>query len=144
MDDQALRTLVRSLVEKELTPAAPSPAAPPVRAPAPRAPLSRPPKPANPADAALAKRVAFWLQSRVPLPPSLGSWRRSGDRAFYLSRTPARLGVGRAGTRYRTETVLAFLRDHAAARDAVASIVDPKVVQQLGIVPIDSAAKDKR
>ena len=33
--------------------------------------------------------------------------------------TPARLGVGRAGTRPPTAAWLAFQRDHAAARDAV-------------------------
>lgn len=33
--------------------------------------------------------------------------------------TPARLAVGRAGTRPRTATWLAFQHDHAAARDAV-------------------------
>lgn len=36
-------------------------------------------------------------------------------------RTPARIGVSRAGARPKTETWLAFRRDHALARDAVLS-----------------------
>ena len=37
--------------------------------------------------------------------------------------TPARLGLWRAGNRYKTETVLRFRADHAAAQDAVFSYV---------------------
>ena len=36
-------------------------------------------------------------------------------------RTPARLGSGRAGPRYKTLTMLRFRADHAAAQDAVFS-----------------------
>jgi ethanolamine ammonia-lyase small subunit len=51
--------------------------------------------------------------------------------------------VGRAGTRYRTDTVLSFLTDHAAARDAVASAVDPDLAKRLGMVMLQSAAADR-
>jgi ethanolamine ammonia-lyase small subunit len=40
------------------------------------------------------------------------------------ARTPARILVGRAGCSYRTETLLALRRDHAAARDAVQAEID--------------------
>ncbi len=60
--------------------------------------------------------------------------------------TPARLDVGRAGTRPRTPTWLAFQRDHAAARDAVwsgwsAAFVDR--LTALGFIVVDSAAADR-
>src|SRR6266545_3775049 len=44
-----------------------------------------------------------------------------------LEATPARIAVGRTGvgTRYRTNTLLRFRADHAAAKDAVMSEVDP-------------------
>lgn len=144
MDDKALRNLVRDLVEREMGKGAGEPAGPPA-APR-RVPLvSRTvPKKPDPEDVALAKRVAEWMGGRPPLPPALGTWRPAGDRAFYLGRTPARLGVGRAGTRVRTETLLAFWADHAAARDAVWSDVDEEVVARLGMVPLRSAARDKR
>ena len=35
------------------------------------------------------------------------------------AKTPARLGSGRAGHRYKTLTMLRFRADHAAAQDAV-------------------------
>lgn len=38
-------------------------------------------------------------------------------------RTPARIGVGRCGSRYLTKTVLRFRADHAAAQDSVFSTV---------------------
>ena len=38
-------------------------------------------------------------------------------------KTPARLGSGRAGARYKTLTMLRFRADHAAAQDAVFSQV---------------------
>ncbi len=57
------------------------------------------------------------------------------DREAFLSmkaHTPARLGVGRAGARYRTQTMLRFAADHAAAQDAVFSDVPDALLAQLG------------
>lgn len=57
------------------------------------------------------------------------------DQAAFLAmkeRTPARIGVGRAGARYRTETMLRFQADHAAAQDAVFSDVPEEFLQQMG------------
>ena len=44
-------------------------------------------------------------------------------------RTPARLGSGKAGPRYKTLTMLRFRADHAAAQDAVFSRC-PKILPQ--------------
>jgi ethanolamine ammonia-lyase small subunit len=60
-----------------------------------------------------------------------------------LQSTPARIGVGRAGTRYRTNTLLRFRADHAAAKDAVLSEVDAKLVEKLGLVELTTKAPDK-
>ncbi len=61
-----------------------------------------------------------------------------------LRSTPARIGVGRAGTRYKTNTLLRFRADHAAAKDAVMSEVDDKLVARLGLVELTTRAPDKR
>ena len=37
----------------------------------------------------------------------------------YKKKTPARIGISRAGTRYTTNTMLRFRADHASAVDAV-------------------------
>src|SRR5262245_61575576 len=61
--------------------------------------------------------------------------------------TPARLGVGRAGSRPRTATLLGFRRDHAAARDAVWSEWSNEFLahlQQLGFLSVGSAAADRQ
>jgi ethanolamine ammonia-lyase small subunit len=103
----------------------------------------RAPEPRTPADAGLAKRVARWLGAAMPLPPAAGSWTADTSRDCYLAATPARLGVGRAGVRLRTDTALGFQADHAAARDAVASELAFSVLTELGFVPVRSAASDK-
>ena len=64
--------------------------------------------------------------------------------AAMLASTPARVGVGRAGTRYKTNTLLRFRADHAAAKDAVVSEVDEKLVARLGLVELTTRAPDKR
>lgn len=118
-------------------------------APVPARPAEAPAGPplgqvADPEALRLARKVAAWSGVAPALPPKLGGWKATLDRAGYLARTPARLGVGRAGQRCRTGTVLDFQADHAAARDAVASRVDPEVVKALGLVVLRSAAKDRR
>src|ERR1700690_97695 len=50
-----------------------------------------------------------------------------------LAATPARVAVGRAGTRYRTNTMLRFRADHAAAKDAVLSEVEPELLRKLDL-----------
>jgi ethanolamine ammonia-lyase small subunit len=60
--------------------------------------------------------------------------------------TPARLDVGRAGSRPRTETLLTFQRDHAAARDAVWHAWSEDFVAWLraqGFVVVASEAVDR-
>lgn len=60
--------------------------------------------------------------------------------------TPARLAVGRAGTRPRTPTLLAFQHDHAAARDAVWHAWSDGFLSWLrarGFVVVASAAADR-
>ncbi|RYL88130.1 ethanolamine ammonia-lyase subunit EutC [Sporolactobacillus sp. THM19-2] len=57
--------------------------------------------------------------------------------------TNARICVGRAGTRYRTETLLKFLVDHAAANDSVWSNVDENIIDRLGFLKVKTLVKDK-
>ena len=59
------------------------------------------------------------------------------------SKTPARIGVGRAGARYKTITQLRMRADHAAAQDSVFSLVDEAFVQKMGFVPVQTLCQDK-
>lgn len=58
-------------------------------------------------------------------------------------KTPARLGVGRAGARYRTETMLRMRADHAAAQDSVFSHVSDEFVQRNGFTAVQTLCRDK-
>ena len=59
------------------------------------------------------------------------------------ARTPARLGMGKAGPRYKTLTQLRFRADHAAAQDAVFSEVPQDFAGKHGLVPVQTRCKDK-
>ena len=59
------------------------------------------------------------------------------------ARTPARLGSGRAGPRYKTLTMLRFRADHAAAQDAVFSQVAEDYAQKNDLTPVQTRCKDK-
>ena len=59
------------------------------------------------------------------------------------AKTPARLGMGRAGARYKTETMLRMRCDHAAAQDSVFSHVSEDFVKGQGYVPLQTLCKDK-
>ena len=58
-------------------------------------------------------------------------------------RTPARLGCGKAGARYKTLTMLRFRADHAAAQDAVFSQVAEDFAEKNGLVPVKTKCEDK-
>lgn len=51
-------------------------------------------------------------------------------------RTSARLGIGRAGTRFKTDVLLRFRADHAAAQDAVFNDVSENLLNELGLFEI--------
>ena len=58
-------------------------------------------------------------------------------------RTPARLGSGRAGPRYKTLTQLRFRADHAAAQDAVFSQVAEDFAEKNGLFPLQTRCESK-
>ncbi len=92
-----------------------------------------------------------------PAVPEAGDLTRVDLRKLYLvdnpvnpdaylalkARTPARIGLGRAGARYRTETMLRFRADHAAAQDSVFSDIPDTFAAQNGLVPVQTKCKDK-
>ena len=59
------------------------------------------------------------------------------------SRTPARLGCGRCGARYKTLTALRFRADHAAAQDAVFSQVAEDFAEKNGLIPLQTKCQSK-
>ncbi len=69
---------------------------------------------------------------------------RKGEEFRRLKqRTPARLGSGRAGPRYKTLTMLRFRADHAAAQDAVFSQVPEDYPQKNNLVAVQTKCQSK-
>ena len=58
-------------------------------------------------------------------------------------RTPARIGVGRAGPRLKTQTLLTLRADHAAARDAVLMDVPEEFLEKLGLFSVQTRCTSK-
>lgn len=58
-------------------------------------------------------------------------------------KTPARLGSGRAGARYKTLTMLRFRADHAAAQDSVFSLVREGYAEENGLTFVKTTCRDK-
>lgn len=59
------------------------------------------------------------------------------------AKTPARLGSGKAGPRYKTLTMLRFRADHAAAQDAVFSQVPEDFGEKNGMVSLQTRCSSK-
>ncbi len=59
------------------------------------------------------------------------------------ARTPARIGLGRAGARYKTDTMLRFRADHAAAQDSVFSLVAEDYPAKHGYFPVQTLCETK-
>lgn len=68
------------------------------------------------------------------------------DQAAFMAmkeRTPARIGVGHAGARYRTETMLRFQADHASAQAAVFSDVPQELIDSLRLPAYQTACESR-
>ena len=141
MDKTQLRALVASMLE-ELTQAPAS--APDVPAPEPRVKASdyKPAQPAAPEPEGAGEvdditQINLRKQYLVEHPH---------DAKGFLAlkaKTPARLGVGRAGTRYKTVTMLRFRADHAAAQDSVFSDVPKSFWEENQLVFTQTLCKSK-
>jgi ethanolamine ammonia-lyase small subunit len=61
----------------------------------------------------------------------------------WVKKTPARVGVGRAGLRPKTETWLRFRLDHGAAVDAVYGSVPPDLLESLKLFSVNTMVDHK-
>lgn len=76
-------------------------------------------------------------QYLVPHPVNKESYMKLKEK------TPARLGLWRAGARYLTEPMLRFRLDHAAAQDAVFNDVSEEFISEMSFVPCKTICEDK-
>ncbi|WP_312108394.1 ethanolamine ammonia-lyase subunit EutC [Brevibacillus reuszeri] len=59
-----------------------------------------------------------------------------------MKRTPARIGIGRAGTRMKTGSYLQFRIDQAAAQDAVMKTISPTLLETLQLPALHTKSAD--
>ncbi len=60
-----------------------------------------------------------------------------------MNKTPARIGVGRAGPRLKTQTMLALRADHAAARDSVFADVSEDLLKRIAVPCVTTCCTDR-
>ena len=83
--------------------------------------------------------VTEFLQEKIPLIHPV-----AGDAYYELKQyAPCRLGIGKAGARYKTLPVLEFRAAHSAAQDAVFTDVDPEVIEKLGLFTVQTKCDSK-
>ncbi len=58
-------------------------------------------------------------------------------------KTPARLGMGRAGARYKTATMLRFRADHAAAQDSVFAEIPPEFAEKNNLLGVKTLCESR-
>ncbi|MPM99590.1 Ethanolamine ammonia-lyase light chain [bioreactor metagenome] len=75
--------------------------------------------------------------------PLLENAKDSDSLSRMMKKTSARIGVGRAGPRVKTQTLLALRADHAAARDAVFMDVDENLIKSLNLFSVKTKCKDR-
>lgn len=61
----------------------------------------------------------------------------------YKKKTPARVGIGRAGCRYTTDTMLRFRADHASAVDAVYTDVSEEFLKRNNLFTVKTRCNSK-
>ena len=61
----------------------------------------------------------------------------------WRAKSTARIGIWRAGPRYRTESYLRFRADHAAAMDAVAKDVPREILEEMGLFQVQTICQSK-
>ncbi len=63
--------------------------------------------------------------------------------ARLIKATPARVGTGRTGTRYRTESYLVLRADHAIAKDAVYAEISQETASRLACIEVVSRCPNR-
>lgn len=61
-----------------------------------------------------------------------------------MATTPARIGIGRAGPRYRNAPQLLFWADHAITQDALFKEMDAGLLKDLNLFQVTTRVKDRR
>jgi ethanolamine ammonia-lyase small subunit len=147
MDDAQLNAIVDAVVKEMLAAraAGSAPSTAPVPAVQPGAPTTTQ-SPRSGASPATVTPAAGDLTIDLPDPtlsehryqPRVDHPRDPEALKSLMASTTARIGVGRAGPRYRTASLLLFQADHAVTQDALYRDVDQKLLDDLGLFTVQT------
>ena len=147
MDDSQINAIIEAVI-KELSAGKPGAAPPPASAATPSA-ASAPA--ASPRDAAsnLQSLISSSLTIDLPDPtlpehryrPRVANAKNPDALPALIASTTARIGVGRAGPHYNTFSLLLFQGDHAITQDALYRDVDQKLLDDLGLLTVQTNIK---
>lgn len=76
--------------------------------------------------------------------PGVDKPRNKEQLAELMKQTPARIGIGRAGLRPKTDAWLSFRFDHAAAVDAVYGTVSEDILKRLNLFSVVTRVNNKQ
>jgi ethanolamine ammonia-lyase small subunit len=134
MDDARINAIVEAVV-RELRAAGTMPAPASQTAPAPGDSTPTPPYPDTPT---LTIDLPDPTTPAARAVPGVHRPRDPEALAALMAATTARIGVGRAGPRYRTAALLRFQADHAVTQDALYRDVDQKLLDELGLFTVQT------
>jgi ethanolamine ammonia-lyase small subunit len=155
MDDAKINAIIEAVVKELLAakaispataPAAPTPAAyiPPAPAPVVAAPTVKPPAGPVPTPAARSNGRGLTIDLPDPTTPQYrtkpGVKNAKDPEALeaLIASTTSRIGVGRAGPRPRTASLLLFQADHAVTQDALMRDVDQPLLDSFGLFTVQT------
>jgi len=132
MDDSQIAALVDAVL-RELRAARAMPA--PADQPAPRAASPTPP---HPHTSTLTLDLPDPTAPAARAVPGVTNPRDPEALKALMAATTARIGVGRAGPRYRTAALLRFQADHAITQDALYRDVNQALLDELGLFTVQT------
>lgn len=140
MDDAKINQIVEAVIQQLLTSGAVSNAQPAPSAPLLTSQSSQDPVPGSipAAHACLTidlpdpSEPEFRYRARVKNPKDPQALKE------LIASTPARIGVGRAGPRYTTASLLLFQGDYAVTQDALYRDVDPALLDEFGLFTVQT------
>lgn len=139
VDEGQLKEMIRSLLSEMGTDSLASQTAEPVKSDSAGQAQPVVPQASQVEDGLIPDITEVDIQEQFLLPQAINEEAYRKIKRF----TPARLGLWRAGNRYKTQSVLRFRADHAAAQDAVFSYVSEDFVKEMGFIPVHTIASSK-
>jgi len=145
MDDAKLNAIVEAIVRELKASGAVQPSAP-TAAPAAWTPPSPQPFSARPSSfgASLTIDLPDPTTPQARLTPRVTNAKDPNGVRALMASTSARIGVGRAGPRYRTGSLLLFQGDHAVTQDALYRDVDQRLLDEFNLFTVQTKVSNKQ